>query len=116
VLAQRGLVEDDHVIEAFSADDADHAFHVGSLPGRPWRRKDPLDSHGRDHSTVCYGIRRIETVRQSNCEVERLRRGRVRSLPVAVRRQIERTETVAYTDEIWMAWPSESRGAARPSY
>ena len=65
--------------------------------------------NGRDHSTVCYGIRRIEALRQSNGEVERLltdlteeieqiRRSRARSLPVAVQRQMERTETVALTD------------------
>jgi chromosomal replication initiation ATPase DnaA len=67
--------------------------------------------NGRDHSTVCYGIRRIEALRQSNREVERLltelmeeieqiRRGRGRSLPVTVQRQIEQTETVAWTDEM----------------
>jgi hypothetical protein len=67
--------------------------------------------NGRDHSTVCYGIRRIEALRQSNREVERLltelmeeieqiRRGRASSLPVTVQRQIEQTETVAWTDEM----------------
>jgi hypothetical protein len=67
--------------------------------------------NGRDHSTVCYGIRRIEALRQSNREVERLltelmeeieqiRRGRASSLPVTVQRQIEQTEAGVWTDEM----------------
>jgi hypothetical protein len=46
VPVQSGLVEDDHVIEAFSPDRADHAFHKGTFSRRPWSRKDLFDFHG----------------------------------------------------------------------
>jgi len=43
---QRGIVEDDQVIQALSPNCADDAFRVGSLPRRARSRKDFLDSHG----------------------------------------------------------------------
>jgi hypothetical protein len=42
---QRSFVEGDHVIEAFAANRANHAFHVGPLLGRAWCREDLLDCH-----------------------------------------------------------------------
>jgi hypothetical protein len=42
VPVQRGLVEDDHVIEAFSPDRADDAFHKGTFPGATGESKGPL--------------------------------------------------------------------------
>ena len=43
---QRGLVQNDHVIEALAAQGADDAFHVGTLPRRSRCRQNFLDSHG----------------------------------------------------------------------
>jgi len=45
---ERGFVEDDHVIEALMADQADQAFHVRPLPGRTRRRKPLLHAHVLD--------------------------------------------------------------------
>jgi hypothetical protein len=36
----------DHMIQALAANGADHPFDIGTLPGRPWRRKHWLDAHG----------------------------------------------------------------------
>ena len=38
------LVENDDVIEKLSAKAADHAFNIGILPGRGWRRDDVVDT------------------------------------------------------------------------
>ena len=40
VVAETVFTGDDHVIEAFTADRADHAFDVGALPGRARCRQD----------------------------------------------------------------------------
>ncbi len=40
VVAEAVFTGDDHVIEAFTADRADHALDVGALPGRARRRQD----------------------------------------------------------------------------
>ena len=48
IAGRPAFIEDDHVIEALTADQADHAFHVGSLPRRPRRRKHFLDAHVLD--------------------------------------------------------------------
>ena len=40
VVTETVFTGDDHVIEAFTADGADHALDVGALPGRTRRRQD----------------------------------------------------------------------------
>src|SRR3982751_3226218 len=42
---QAGWMEHDHVIQALSANGANHPFDIGALPGRPWGRQDLLDAH-----------------------------------------------------------------------
>jgi hypothetical protein len=43
---QPALAENHHVIQALPAHGADHPFDIGTLPGRPRRRKQWLDAHG----------------------------------------------------------------------
>ena len=43
---QAALAENDHVIQALAANGADHPFDIGTLPGRPRRRKHLFDAHG----------------------------------------------------------------------
>jgi hypothetical protein len=43
---QAALAENHHVIQALPAHGADHPFDLGTLPGRPRRRKHLLDAHG----------------------------------------------------------------------
>ena len=43
---ERGFAEDDQMIEALPANGPNHTFDVGSLPGRPRRRKHFLDPQG----------------------------------------------------------------------
>ena len=43
---QRGLVENDRVVEALAANRTDDAFHVGTLPRRARRRQNFFDPHG----------------------------------------------------------------------
>jgi len=43
---QAALAENDHVIQALPANGADHPLDIGSLPGRPRRRKHLFDAHG----------------------------------------------------------------------
>jgi hypothetical protein len=47
VVAKAAFSEHDHVIQAFTADRADHAFDVGALPGAR-RRQDLCHAHRRD--------------------------------------------------------------------
>ena len=48
VVAKAAFTGDDHVIQAFPADRADHAFDIGALPGRAGRRQDLRHAHRRD--------------------------------------------------------------------
>ena len=52
LVAERGVVEDDHVIQALSPDRADDAFNIRTFPGRPGSRKDLLDPHGFHFAAV----------------------------------------------------------------
>jgi hypothetical protein len=45
VARQAGFTAYDHVIQALSANGADHPLHVGSLPGRSRRREHLFDAH-----------------------------------------------------------------------
>ena len=54
VVAKAGFTEDDHVVQAFTPDRADHTFDVGTLRGRARRRQDLRRAHRRDliHESV----------------------------------------------------------------
>jgi hypothetical protein len=42
---QRLFTKNNHMVQTFSANRADYAFHVSTLPGRPGSAKDFLDIH-----------------------------------------------------------------------
>lgn len=46
ISVQASFIEHDHVVQALAAKGADHAFHIGALPGRTRCRKHRPDSHG----------------------------------------------------------------------
>ena len=45
---QMGFVQDDHVVQTFSAYGTDDAFAIGILPGRAWCDRDFFDPHAFD--------------------------------------------------------------------
>jgi hypothetical protein len=67
--------------------------------------------NGRDHSTVCHAIKRVETLRRCSTHLERLltgltedieqiRRSGDRPLPLTVQREIQCVEQIAWTDAV----------------
>jgi len=47
---QRGLVEDNHVVQTLPPNRSDQTLHVGPLPRRSWRRQHFPDAHFRNLS------------------------------------------------------------------
>src|SRR2546428_1944240 len=57
--AEMTLIEDDDVVQAFTADRADQAFGEGILPGGAWGDEDLVDSHVRDSASEVVTIDRV---------------------------------------------------------
>ena len=75
--------------------------------------------NGRDHSTVCHAIKRIQALRDSNAEVEGLLSSLIQELtsdkgpevdPTSAtpKAGLSRARDVIWTNECWMTWPSGS--------
>ena len=58
------FVEDDDVVEKFSAKAADHPFNIGVLPGRGRRRDDLLDTQAFNPSLNAPSINAIAVSQQ----------------------------------------------------
>jgi len=68
--AEMVLAEDDHVVEAFTADGADQPLDVRILPGRSGRGEDLLDAHPFDPAPEVLAVDRVSVAKEeSRCFV-----------------------------------------------
>ena len=96
--SQRGLVEHDHVVQAFPSDRANQPLHQSVLPGRMRRRRNLLNVHAANCQPECISVTTISISNQKSWSAipgERLQHLLRRPFRIGMSRNVEMHDSSA---------------------